>query len=501
MRSGALRARARRALRDVGDGGRRRRGGRRPRRCRWARSPSARCARCSPTRRASTALEAARDAVARRAARASVAAALDRLDRVFEEVTGRPAARARGRQRRRPDGRLPRLHARPRRDARPGGARRAARLAAARCSTPRAGGAGACSTAAPRCSGGSPHGRSGPLAPMLGAADGRGLRALEPDGRRAARAAAPLGLGRRRRARRRRLRRLDARVARLGLPLRRPADRRGEHRRGGARRLPDRARRLPRRRQPARPGPVRAPPPRSRRDAAPDRRGGRAGRPPLPAAPRRGRDDRAQLADVPRGRHRRGGRRRARARRHAPRRARGRRRRRRPRVRPRGELPRAARRSSSTCRSSSPRCAASIPSATARDARRSAASSCAARTGRRERAELPAAAEDLAAWARERGLPRRVFARSPLERKPRYVDFESPSLRRTLTRFLAPAREHAPDAPVEFTEMLPGPEECWLESDAGHHTSELRVVAVDRLGHPDGCGGSEKRTPRVKQSP
>ena len=37
--------------------------------------------------------------------------------------------------------------------------------------------------------------------------------------------------------------------------------------------------------------------------------------------------------------------------------------------------------------------------------------------------ELP---DDLAGWARDRGLPRRVFVRSPLERKPRYVDFESP---------------------------------------------------------------------------
>ena len=91
--------------------------------------------------------------------------------------------------------------------------------------------------------------------------------------------------------------------------------------------------------------------------------------------------------------------------------------------------------------------------------------------------ELP---EDLGAWARDRGLPRRVFARSPLERKPRYVDFESPSLLRALSRFLAPVRERAPRAPVEFTEMLPGPEDCWLESDAGRHTSELRVVALDR---------------------
>jgi uncharacterized membrane protein len=33
---------------------------------------------------------------------------------------------------------------------------------------------------------------------------------------------------------------------------------------------------------------------------------------------------------------------------------------------------------------------------------------------------------------------------------------------------------------VELTEMLPGPGECWLESDLGRHTSELRVVAVAR---------------------
>ena len=93
---------------------------------------------------------------------------------------------------------------------------------------------------------------------------------------------------------------------------------------------------------------------------------------------------------------------------------------------------------------------------------------------------LPAKADELAAWARDRGLPRRVFARSPLERKPRYVDFESPSLRRQLVRFLARAREQVPDRPVEFTEMLPGPDECWLQSDAGNHTSELRVVALAR---------------------
>jgi hypothetical protein len=93
------------------------------------------------------------------------------------------------------------------------------------------------------------------------------------------------------------------------------------------------------------------------------------------------------------------------------------------------------------------------------DARGSVASWCAERADRQTPARFPSAPGDLAAWARDRELPRRVFVRSPL---------------------LAPAREQAPGAAVEFTEMLPGPGDCWLQSSAGHHTSELRVVAVDR---------------------
>jgi hypothetical protein len=71
-------------------------------------------------------------------------------------------------------------------------------------------------------------------------------------------------------------------------------------------------------------------------------------------------------------------------------------------------------------------------------------------------------------------LPRRVFVRSPVVRKPRYVDLESPALRRTLKRFVARAPM------IEFSEMLPGADECWLESAAGHHTCELRVTATDQ---------------------
>jgi hypothetical protein len=98
--------------------------------------------------------------------------------------------------------------------------------------------------------------------------------------------------------------------------------------------------------------------------------------------------------------------------------------------------------------------------------------------------ELPTEPETLARWAHERGTPRRVFVRSPLQPKPIYVDLESPTLLRVLARFLAPAAEHAPAAPIVFTEMLPGPDDCWLEDSNGRYTSELRIVAVDTSRRP-----------------
>ncbi len=95
-------------------------------------------------------------------------------------------------------------------------------------------------------------------------------------------------------------------------------------------------------------------------------------------------------------------------------------------------------------------------------------------------AELPDAADDLAAWGARRGLPRAVFARTPQERKPIYVDFTSPALRRVLARRAAVARADGADAVLEFSEVLPGPQDCWLASPLGRHTSELRLVAVAR---------------------
>jgi hypothetical protein len=77
-------------------------------------------------------------------------------------------------------------------------------------------------------------------------------------------------------------------------------------------------------------------------------------------------------------------------------------------------------------------------------------------------------------------MPRRVFVKSPLERKPMYLDTESPVLARIFCRHARHAAAEAPAERMQFTEMLPGPEECWLADPEGNrYVPELRIVAVD----------------------
>lgn len=93
----------------------------------------------------------------------------------------------------------------------------------------------------------------------------------------------------------------------------------------------------------------------------------------------------------------------------------------------------------------------------------------------------------LRRWAREQGLPRRVFVRSADEPKPFYVDFAAPLLIENFARCVRrsatpPGRTGAGGhgLNIEVVEMLPGPEELWLGDDAGRrYTSEFRIVAVD----------------------
>ena len=104
---------------------------------------------------------------------------------------------------------------------------------------------------------------------------------------------------------------------------------------------------------------------------------------------------------------------------------------------------------------------------------------------RRETWDIPAAQgppspQAAADWARGRGLPRRVFAQCPGETKPIYVNFDSPVLARILCRQLRRAATDTPGQPARFTEMLPAPDDCWLADQNGRrYTSELRLVAVD----------------------
>jgi hypothetical protein len=88
------------------------------------------------------------------------------------------------------------------------------------------------------------------------------------------------------------------------------------------------------------------------------------------------------------------------------------------------------------------------------------------------------------AWALDRGLPLRAFALAPVEMKPLYVDFESVLLTSVLARQIRRTAERG-GGRVRFTEMLPGPDECWLRDAAGNrYTSELRLTAVDLTRRP-----------------
>ena len=87
-------------------------------------------------------------------------------------------------------------------------------------------------------------------------------------------------------------------------------------------------------------------------------------------------------------------------------------------------------------------------------------------------------------WAREHGLPRMTFFRVHVERKPLYLDFESPIYVETfckcIRRVLASDR---PDERVTVSEMLPTPDQVWLSDAAGEkYASEFRTVVVDMAG-------------------
>ncbi len=85
-------------------------------------------------------------------------------------------------------------------------------------------------------------------------------------------------------------------------------------------------------------------------------------------------------------------------------------------------------------------------------------------------------------WAREHGLPRQVFVKAPIERKPFYVDFDSPILVNILAKTARRMAEQGAAASLlTMTEMYPALDQLWLpDTDDHYYTSELRIVAVDQ---------------------
>lgn len=85
-------------------------------------------------------------------------------------------------------------------------------------------------------------------------------------------------------------------------------------------------------------------------------------------------------------------------------------------------------------------------------------------------------------WARELGIPRFAFFKSSSERKPLFVDFDSPLY---VDLFAATVRNCEADVSsrqqIMVSEMLPAIDQLWLpDAHDRHYTSELRMVIVDR---------------------
>ena len=91
-------------------------------------------------------------------------------------------------------------------------------------------------------------------------------------------------------------------------------------------------------------------------------------------------------------------------------------------------------------------------------------------------------------WRRSIGLPRWVFAKASSERKPTYVDFDSPIILEILCNQIRKSER------VTFSEMLPALDQCWLQDAEGQrYVSEFRTVVVDDTPWR---GGSSRATTR-----
>jgi hypothetical protein len=83
------------------------------------------------------------------------------------------------------------------------------------------------------------------------------------------------------------------------------------------------------------------------------------------------------------------------------------------------------------------------------------------------------------AWRARHGLPERIFAVLPVERKPIGVDFASLPLVNILAKEIRRTAE-AGEPTFAATEMLPDLRDLWLPDRAGQrYAAEFRLVAFD----------------------
>jgi hypothetical protein len=97
--------------------------------------------------------------------------------------------------------------------------------------------------------------------------------------------------------------------------------------------------------------------------------------------------------------------------------------------------------------------------------------------------EKDEAARFLAArrWRHEYGLPRFMFVKTKVERKPFYLDLDSPVYVNIFGKAVRRAAEssHA-KSPITLSEMIPDHGQAWLpDAEGNRYTSEFRIVAVD----------------------
>jgi hypothetical protein len=90
---------------------------------------------------------------------------------------------------------------------------------------------------------------------------------------------------------------------------------------------------------------------------------------------------------------------------------------------------------------------------------------------------------DMRRWAQTHGMPRHLFVRTPNEKKPYYVDLDSPIYAEIFAKNVRLAQTSSTkDELISISEMLPDPEHSWLlDIDGNQYASELRIIAVDRL--------------------